>query len=120
WERKLRLIEKGEYPVDTFKQELTQMVIDLTNEVKTGAFRTITVSEPAAENPKEPRKRAPKEKKEPVDILSLSCPKCGEASLLKGKTAYGCRHHQTCGFRIPFEMFGKKLTDGQVADLLTR
>ncbi len=34
WERKLRLIEKGEYAMETFKQELIQMVVDLTQEVK--------------------------------------------------------------------------------------
>lgn len=120
WERKLRLIEKGEYAMETFKQELTQMVADLTSEVKTGVFRTIAVSEPAPDSPAEKKPRAPREKKEAVDILSLNCPKCGEASLVKGKTAYGCRHHQACGFKIPFEAFGKKLSDSQVADLLTK
>src|SRR5690554_3299970 len=33
WERKLRLIEKGEYQPAQFKQELIEMVVDLTNEV---------------------------------------------------------------------------------------
>lgn len=33
WEKKLRLIEKGEYHPDQFKQELVEMVVNLTNEV---------------------------------------------------------------------------------------
>ena len=33
WERKLRMIEKGEYEVDTFKDELTAMVVNLIAEV---------------------------------------------------------------------------------------
>src|SRR5690606_5308055 len=33
WEKKLRLIEKGEYQPDVFKQELYQMVRELTDEV---------------------------------------------------------------------------------------
>jgi len=117
WERKLRLIEKGEYEPDKFKEELIQMVVDLTREVKTGVFRTISVSEP--EQPAK-EKKAPREKKEAVDILSLRCPKCGEESLVKGKTAWGCRQFQTCGFKVPFEIYGKKLSDAQVADLLTK
>lgn len=119
WERKLRLIEKGEYALETFKQELTQMVVELTNEVKTGVFKVISIAEPEPEKPKE-RTRAPREKKEAVDILSLPCPKCGETSLVKGKTAYGCKQHQTCGFKIPFEVYGKKLSEVQVSDLLTK
>jgi DNA topoisomerase-3 len=119
WERKLRLIEKGEYALDTFKAELTQMVTDLVSEVKTGVFRVITIADPR-EKPADKPARKPREKKEATDILSLPCPKCGETSLLKGKTAYGCRNFQACGFKIPFEIFGKKLTEAQVADLLTR
>jgi DNA topoisomerase-3 len=33
WERKLRLIEKGEFAPEQFKQELIEMVVNLTNEV---------------------------------------------------------------------------------------
>jgi DNA topoisomerase-3 len=120
WERKLRLIEKGEYALETFKQELTQMVVDLTNEVKTGVFRTISIAEPEEAKSKTKAPRAPREKKEVPDILSLKCPKCGEVSLARGKTAYGCKQHTTCGFKVPFEVFGKKLSDAQIVDLLVK
>jgi len=33
WERKLRLIEKGEYELQMFKEELIQMVKEITDEV---------------------------------------------------------------------------------------
>jgi DNA topoisomerase-3 len=33
WEKKLRLIEKGEYQPEQFKKELIEMVVNLTNEV---------------------------------------------------------------------------------------
>jgi len=33
WERKLRLIEKGEFEPEKFKLELIEMVVNLTNEV---------------------------------------------------------------------------------------
>lgn len=38
----------------------------------------------------------------------------------KGKTAYGCSNFQVCGFKIPFEFLGKKLTDKHVFDLLSK
>ncbi|SDG38478.1 DNA topoisomerase 3 [Chitinophaga filiformis] len=128
WERKLRLIEKGEYAMDTFKQELIQMVIDLTKEVKTANYKVITIApDQPAEKEKEkdkeekPKKEAkPKEPKKAVVIEEQQCPKCKAHLLKKGNTAYGCANFKVCGFKVPFEVFGKKLTDKQLADLLTK
>jgi DNA topoisomerase-3 len=119
WERKLRLIEKGEYAMDTFKEELVQMVTDLVNEVKTTSYKLITVAPEAPPEPEKPAK-APKPKTAPADITTMSCPKCKTHPLKKGNTAYGCANYQVCGFKLPFEVFGKKLTDKQVADLVTK
>jgi DNA topoisomerase III len=126
WERKLRLIEKGEYEMGTFKQELIQMVIDLTVEVKTATHKIITVApeQPAKkENEKEPapkKEPKPKEPKKAIVIEEQQCPKCKAHVLKKGNTAYGCANFKVCGFKVPFEIFGRKLTDKQIADLLTK
>lgn len=124
WERKLRLIEKGEYQMDTFKQELVEMVQALTKEVKNNAYKVITL---VPETPPEPEKEAkpkkdpkPKEPKPEVSIESLQCPKCKSHPLRKGNTAYGCANFNVCGFKLPFELMGKKLTDKQVIDLITK
>jgi DNA topoisomerase-3 len=126
WERKLRLIEKGEYAMETFKQELIQMVIDLTIEVKTSNYKVITVApdqpaEKEKEKEEKPKKEAkPKEPKKAVVIEEQQCPKCKAHPLKKGNTAYGCANFKICGFKVPFEVFGKKLTDKQMTDLLTK
>jgi DNA topoisomerase-3 len=126
WERKLRLIEKGEYAMETFKQELIQMVIDLTTEVKTASYKVITVApdQPAPtakEQEEKPKKESkPKEPKKAVVIEEQQCPKCKAHPLKKGNTAYGCANFKVCGFKLPFEVFGKKLSDKQLADLLTK
>lgn len=115
WEKKLRLIEKGEYQVDTFKKELIEMVVNLTNEV---LFNTNRVIQIATETPaKVPKERQPKEK---VSIESLECPKCKTHKLMKGNSAYGCSNFKECGFKLPFEIVGKKLTDRQIMDLITK
>ncbi len=121
WERKLRLIEKGEYAMDTFKEELTQMVTDLVTEVKTAGYKVISIAPEAPPEPEKPAK-APKAKPAPAptDITALSCPKCKSHLLKKGNTAYGCANYQACGFKLPFEVFGKKLTDKQVVDLIAK
>jgi DNA topoisomerase-3 len=117
WERKLRLIEKGEYSIEVFKKELIEMVVDLCNEVIFNTRRVISIQteEKAVEKPKKESK--PKEK---IEIEGMTCPKCKTNSLKKGNTAYGCGNFAVCGFKIPFEILGKKLTDKQLYDLLEK
>jgi len=121
WERKLRLIEKGEYAMDTFKDELIQMVVDLTKEVKTASYKFITIAPdpPPVPEEKEKPKKEPKPKKV-IAIEELQCPKCKAHPLKKGNTAYGCANFSACGFKLPFEILGKKLTDKHITDLLTK
>ena len=106
WERKLRMIEKGAYAPETFKQELTQMVTDLITEVKRNAHKTISVAPPVAPKPEVP------------DVLK--CPKCKEHPIKKGNSAWGCTNFNVCGFKIPFVFEGKKLSDKQLADLVNK
>jgi DNA topoisomerase III len=113
WERKLRLIEKGEYSMETFKQELIEMVTELTREVKTSSYKVITIA-PDAPPPPEPKPKVT------VVLEELKCPKCKTHTVKKGNTAYGCSNYSVCGFKLPFEVLGKKLTDKQIADLLNK
>lgn len=117
WEKKLRLIEKGEYELEVFKSELYQMVRELTDEVifNTQPSRNFFQA-PIAES----KTTKPKKKAVPIEIETLDCPKCKSAKLMKGKTATGCSNFNVCGFKIPFELMGKKLTDKQVMDLIQK
>lgn len=120
WERKLRLIEKGEYELDVFKKELFQMVRELTDEVIFNSYRrTIQlVSEKPAEEPK--KERAPRKPKEKIALDTLDCPKCKSNKLMIGKTAIGCSNFKECGFKVPFEILNKKLTENQLIELITK
>ena len=124
WEKKLRLIEKGEYQLETFKKELIEMVVNLTNEVIFNTNRIINIvpekqEEEVPAAPKEKKARVSKPKEE-INIEAMNCPKCKNHLLKKGKSAYGCSNFQACGFKIPFEILGKKITDKQVYDLLEK
>ncbi len=110
--------------METFKQELIQMVVDLTKEVLSNRGGMISIAQdvPVVVEKEEKVKKEPKPKepKEEISIETLTCPKCKEHLLKKGKTAYGCSNFQACGFKIPFELMGKKLTDKHVYDLLSK
>lgn len=115
WEKKLRLIEKGEYELEVFKQELYQMVRELTDEV---IFNTqVPFRQAFVVDEKPVVKKQPKATK---DFSEMVCPRCKSANLIKGKTAVGCTDFNQCGFKIPFEILGKKLTTKQLIDLIEK
>ena len=39
---------------------------------------------------------------------------------MKGKSAIGCSNFKECGFKVPFELMGKKLSENQLNDLLSK
>ena len=117
WEQKLRLIEKGEYSADLFKRELYAMIREITDEV---IFNTPSSIQFFQEPEKKEKKPAAKREKKVIDLKSIDCPKCGSTKLMKGKSAIGCSNFKECGFKVPFELMGKKLTDNQLNSLLTK
>src|SRR5690606_9045435 len=116
WESKLRKIESGEYEASQFKQELIKMVWELTQKVIRGQGKTIELH---GEKPEVKKEKTPRKKSE-IIWEETDCPKCKSHKLIKGKTAIGCTDFKACGFKIPFEIFGKKLTEKQIQDLIQK
>jgi len=130
WEKKIRQIEKGEYDVNLFLAEMKEMVSHLMHEVKSETGRLITIeSEPkkevgdtnqieANDNSKQKSSLPTKPK---LENSSLTCPKCKQGMIVKGKTAMGCSaYKQGCQFKVSFDNFGKKLTEKQISVLLLK
>ena len=117
WESKLRKIERGEYDATQFKEELITMVTNLTRTVINEKAKVISFQEEV--KPKEKKESAPRK------IVAIvweeeNCPKCKQTKLMKGKTAIGCSNYKGCGFKVPFVLFGKKLTEKQIQDIITK
>ena len=112
WEKKLRLIEKGEYEARTFLDELKAMVSQIVANVladRSGRSITVLPDEPPAKTPKKSGAR-----KSP-----LTCPQCGKGHLMRGKTAYGCSEYKNgCDFRLDYATYGPERTDEELADIL--
>ena len=135
WEKKLRLIEAGEYNTVKFIGEMKKMTDDLVTEVRLSrAISKIdlssipdkrrgkhgkgkTSSSKASITNKETKKKTAKKK----SLTESKCPKCNNGRLLKGKSAYGCSQWQAgCVFRLPFVFMGKKISDNQLLRLLEK
>jgi DNA topoisomerase-3 len=131
WEKKLRQIEKGEYDPHLFLNEMKEMVTDLTKEVKYEQGNMITIE---AERKKEVSTVTDSEgvvsknetkniekKKEAKSETSITCPKCNNGTIIKGKSAYGCSaFKEGCNFKIDFEFGGKKLSEKQLFTLIQK
>lgn len=88
WERKLRLIEKGEYKASDFLDELKEMIIRIDLNVKSDnrTKAQLIAESRLAENPDM--------------MIGTTCPVCGKGRIIKGKTAYGCSEWKNgCTFR---------------------
>jgi len=129
WERKLRLIEKGEYDPKIFLDEMKEMVSQLVEEVKWEQKQmidieqsreeqiTVKVEKPKASEAKKPRVKRTVTK--PIEMAAVICPKCKTGTMLKGKTAYGCSEYiNSCTFKVMFEQYGKILTEKQLLPLI--
>jgi DNA topoisomerase-3 len=124
WEKKLRDIEAKKYDaqqfIDELKQQVTeivrQVIADPTNrrvtvveEPKKAAARgeKVATSPTAVSTNKEKPKRKRSTKKNSFEdedsLVGQPCPLCGQGTIIKGKTAYGCsRWKEGCTFRKPF------------------
>lgn len=121
WESKLRKIERGEYDVNQFKTELIEMVVELSNEVFKSNQKKVELAEIVQEKVDKALEKKEPKLKEKIEITGMPCPKCKTGVLVKGKSAYGCnRFKEDCKALIPFISFGKKLTDKQILELITK
>lgn len=109
WEKKLRDIEHQTYDAVQFINELKLQISDIVTQVLTdNTNRRITIMEDQPKGKtgeKAKRKSSPRKKSEPKAIkikVGDKCPKCGQGTIIQGKTALGCsRWREGCDFRAP-------------------
>ncbi len=120
WEKKLRLIERGDYQPSQFIDELKEQITAIVQQVladNSNRRVTITTDEDLKKKPAKAgasksrkKKAAPPPPPAPVpvppvgdDLVGQVCPLCGKGHIIKGKTAYGCSEWKNgCSFRKPF------------------
>jgi DNA topoisomerase-3 len=96
------------------------MVREVTDGVIFSNQKRIDLNTASVAPKKMPTAKQSKPKKEAIDITAMACPKCKNAPIIVGKSAIGCTNYAVCGFKIPFHLMGKKLTDTQLKDLISK
>ncbi|MDB4088091.1 DNA topoisomerase 3 [Flavobacteriales bacterium] len=123
WEKRLKEIERGEFKAGKFINNMKKMVHELVHEVKSNnTVKLITSNVPESKpvnlTKAKPKKASTKSKKE---VVGKTCLKCKKGTLIKGGTAYGCSEYKNnCNFRIPFEIYGKKVSENQLVRLIDK
>jgi len=116
WEKQLKDIEKGTFTAGAFIKNMKQMVETLVYEVRSETRRA-NISHAGSVQKQE----AVVEKKKAEGILSELCPKCKKATLIKGKSAYGCGDYKAgCKFVLPYTFADKKISENQYLRLLQK
>ncbi len=120
WEKRLKEIERGEFNAGTFINNMKKMVDELVYEVRSNSsVKRISSNEISRET--EPVVKAKTKVKSKKEVIGKVCPKCKLGKLIKGSSAYGCSEYKNnCDFKIPFEIYGKKVTENQLIRLIDK
>ena len=128
WEKKLRDIEHKKYEAADFINELKQQVTEIVYDVlRDNSNRRVTITtDEDLKKAKKKKTAAPKKvaaktaastknaaaspqpaTSEPSaddSIIGTTCPVCGNGTIIKGKTAYGCSNWKNgCTYRVAFK-----------------
>lgn len=124
WEKRLKEIERGEFSAGTFINNMKKMVDELVYEVRSNTSTkrissntTIITSKTTQSVNAKTQTKKTKSK----EVVNNTCPKCKKGTLLKGSSAFGCSEYKVgCNFKIPFEIYGKKVSENQLIRLIDK
>lgn len=120
WENKLRRIERGEYSATDFISELKFMVTEIVlNVLSDNSTKKIEIIE--EENKVKSKKKTATSNKRITKFEQVTCPKCNNGHILKGKKAFGCSEYKSgCDLRLPFEQYPETLTPSKLNKLINK
>ncbi len=126
WERKLRMIERGEFSASQFIDELKQMIGEIVlNVLRDNNSGSIAVEQGKPTKPKSPQAKGAdgpkKQRKRLNSIEEIPCPVCGKGHLVKGHTAFGCSEFKNgCHTVLPFTEYPADLTPARLSRLVKK
>jgi DNA topoisomerase III len=104
WEARLARVARGEETRAAFMADISRYVTDIVGTIRGGGGA--------------PRAAAPARK---PAATALTCPRCKQGVLVAGNRGWGCtRWREGCAFVIWFEIAGRRITDAELADLVSK
>lgn len=126
WEKKLRMIERGEFSASQFIDELKQMIGEIVlNVLRDNSSGSIAIEQGKPVKPKSPtdkESKGPKKQRKRLNsIEEIPCPVCGKGHLVKGRTAFGCSDFKNgCHTVLPFTEYPADSTPARLVKLVKK
>ena len=141
WERQLKEIEDGKYDAARFDTSIQTYVSQILEQVRGQAplgdrfpdgknkqpikaasrFNRNPLSAGAPDKRASPKAPAGQEMGQQQRFDAGPCPSCKQGRIIKGHRSFGCtRYTKGCHLLIPQKFGGKKLSENQVATLVTK
>jgi DNA topoisomerase-3 len=112
WEARLARVARGEETRAAFMADISRYVSDVVTAIRGGAG-VVRASGAAA--------RARSTAGGTPVVTTLICPRCKQGTLVAGNRGWGCaRWREGCAFVIWFDIAGRRITDGELADLVSK
>ncbi|HEY2731304.1 MAG TPA: DNA topoisomerase [Polyangia bacterium] len=117
WEARLARVARGEETRAAFMADISRYVADVVTAIRGGLGHSKAAGPRAP--PPAPRKSADATKG--ATPVALACPRCREGNLVAGKRGWGCsRWREGCAFVIWFEVAGRRISDAELGDLISK
>jgi DNA topoisomerase-3 len=125
WEARLSRVARGEETRAAFMADISRYVSDVVTAIRGGAGVVRASGGPAAPAPAAaPATRAARPRSTAGGLpapTTLTCPRCKQGTLVAGKRGWGCaRWREGCAFVIWFEIGGRRITDAELSDLVSK
>jgi len=124
WEARLSRVARGQETRAAFMADISRYVRDVVTAIRGGAgvVRAPGATAPLRAPDVSPRSRP---KRPPAatraKATTLICPRCKQGALVAGKRGWGCaRWREGCAFVIWFEIAGRRITDAELTDLVSK
>jgi len=119
WEARLTRVARGEETRAAFMADISRYVSDVVTAIRGGAGVVRAPDATPAPGAKAARARSAAPAT-PV-ATTLTCPRCKQGTLVAGKRGWGCgRWKEGCAFVIWFEIAGRRITDAELTDLVSK
>jgi DNA topoisomerase III len=120
WEARLGRIARGQETRAVFMSDIARYVGEVVEAIRRSTSGRGAAGAPTPKSRATPTANRPAAPAPPV-AAALTCPRCKQGSLIAGRRGWGCsRWREGCSFVIWFESGGKRLTDAQLRDLVTK
>ncbi|HVY41006.1 MAG TPA: DNA topoisomerase [Polyangia bacterium] len=114
WEARLARVARGEETRAAFMADIARYVRDVVAAIRGGGGPAPAGEAPAA------AKAAAAKAATPAPT-ALICPRCKEGVLVAGNRGWGCsRWREGCAFVVWFQIAGRRITDTELADLVSK